>query len=242
MISENNLDRLLGAALQSSTVTTGAGVDLTDRVRAGMAKAGHQAPRRVATLALVAVGTIVLTSGTALAVSNANTILQALHLVRIEPAPPAPSVLTLADAKAQANFKLRTLDGLASAKLESVVRENIAPGLRIDLNYRVGSTLFAIYQSRDENRDPLSSKVQQLSPSNPDVANMPMGIETLNGRKYLVQRTAPGGAIVSISWKSADGVVIGITVISNACPADRSTPAGCGADTNTVLSVIDHLK
>jgi len=242
MISENNLDRLLSAALQSGSTTTGVGVDLTDRVRARMARTGHRAHRRVATLALVAVGTIALTSGTAFAVTNANTILQALHLFRIEPGPPAPIVTTLADAKERADFKLRTLDGLESAKLESVVRETIAPGMRIDLNYRVGSTLFAIYQSRDENYDPLLSKVQQLSPSNPAVTNMPMGIETLNGRKYLVQRAAPGGPIVSISWKSADGVVIGITVISNTCPADRSTPAGCGADTNTVLAVIDHLK
>ncbi|MDQ6946506.1 MAG: hypothetical protein M3256_09580 [Actinomycetota bacterium] len=152
--------------------------------------------------------------------------------------------MTLAEAKAGANFKLLTLNGLESAKLESVVRETFGLGMRVDLKYRIGSTLFAINESHDANYDPVAAGIIQptLSPRNPAVTNMPMGIETLNGRKYLVQRTAPGGAIVWISWKSADGVVIGISVISNACSADRSTPAGCGADTNTVLSVIDHLK
>jgi hypothetical protein len=239
MTSERDLSRLLSVALQAERIPVASSVNLTDRVRARMATGGGKRPGRTATIAIVVAGMVALTTATALAASNVPVVFQILHIVKTEPVAPVPTVTTLADAQAKADFHVLTLGTLDSAQLQSVMYRSVMlpsgkEALEIDLTYRVGTQYVYVAESRDGG-NPLDVKIQQLHTVS---GEGPSGygyedFETLGGQRYLVERTTPGGPFLSIAWQTANGVSVSISVTAGLSE---------GLDQTTMMSLVNHLK
>lgn len=238
-------DRSLRAAMMADAARIDTGIDLRPRVRGRMAAHNSKLSRGRLLAAASALAAVALTAGSAVAVSTGTGLIRvhrqhaplygvgkALNVV-----PPTPITTTLPDAESRAGFHVRSLSGLSSARLDQVeyhppiTQLNPKATGAVGLYYTVDGTPIGVGESLDPNGPgPMEVTLKRFDQPVPGMAKV--SVETIDGSEYLVFRSASGGRVLSIAWKTTDGVLMRI----------NSLAPQTGLDDKMVIVLIHHLS
>jgi len=157
-----------------------------------------------------------------------------------------PYDTTVAEAEQRLGFHVMTLDGYSAAKtpvkmpdgrMQSVVFHPPVTAINgqpiahntgaVGLYYTINGVRIEIVEQLDpRGSGPLDVDLKQ--PDSPVAGMSTIKVETINGAEYLVSRSPSNGGILSIAWKTSDGVLMRIN-----CDRPLSTEA--------IANIIHHL-
>ena len=161
--------------------------------------------------------------------------------------PGHPIQVSVAQGGSLAGFHLLTLQGLSSAKLDSITyvprvvpvdRPTPVNGGSVNLAYSINGTEILINQALDADPSGPLQINQKIAPGY--AGPLCTSVQTIDGGQYVFARCPDGEAINGVFWKTLAGIDVSV-MRAGPSATSKSTPPSA-LSMSLVLTVIEHLR